>query len=720
MTATADDALDRLLDRLPAHLVARDEDSSGLLRALLRAVAAELDVLERDLDDLYDAWFVETCAEWVVPYLADLVGVAEVPPDLGTGTTRRTFVANTVEYRRRKGTAAVLEQVAGDVTGWPARAVEFFRLLAASAHVNHVHPDRPATASLGGAGRLDLTALDQAGVATLARGLDPLAHTADVRRIAELRGRYDIPNVGVFLYPVQVYEVGAPEGPADATGPADGWSQARPVGAGFTADPLGRSTPLFAPPADDVGIEHLSGEDDLPVPLRPRRLLALLTAARRGELNPAALPLGVRSGASGTALPPERIRVCGLEDLDAGTPTGEWQVMVDPRAGRITCYQGGAVGDPGPVFTRYAYGGLADVGAGTYDRSEIHDRVLATDRYNGQAGTAGQVSVRADAAASELVVGSVADALARAAAHWSAVHAGSPAPGTYVISVGDSASYPAALDVTIPPATRLVLVAASWPDRVLRTGEVLTPQPGVYVPDGLRPHLLGSLTVTGGAGSSLVLDGVALEGDLVVAPGDLGTLTVAQSTLTSRVRVEGEPGAPNGDLQVTGVRSVLAGVELDAPVPALAMTDCVVDGPVTGASVHAGFEGCTVFGAVAVRSLDASSCVFDGAVAVEYRQVGCLRFSYTGPGSRTPRRFRCVSADAGAVAAAPVYASRDPGSPSYAALAATCPAAIRTGGEDGAEMGVHHHLRRPLRVEAAARALAPYVPVQLQLGIFGG
>jgi hypothetical protein len=719
VTATADDVLARLLDRLPAHLVARDEESGGLLRALLRAVAAELDVLERDLEGLYDAWFVETCAEWVVPYLADLVGVAEVPADLGTGTTRRTFVANTVAYRRRKGTAAVLEQVGGDVTGWPARAVEFFRLLATSAHVNHVHPDRPAIASLRGAGRLDLTALDRAGVAALARGLDPLAHTADVRRIAPLRGRYGIPNIGVFLYPVQVYEVGAPEGPADATGPADGWSQARPVGAGFTVDPLGRSTPLFAPPVDDVGIEHLSGEGDLPVPLRPRRLLAMLTAARRGELDPTTLPLGVRVGAGGTALPPERIRVCGLEDLDADLAPTEVQVMVDPRAGRLTCYAGGAATDPGDVFVRYSYAGLADVGAGTYDRSELHDRVLAADRYSGRTGTAGQVSVRADAAASELVVGSVTDALARAAAHWSTVHAGDPLPGTFVISVGDSASYPAALDVVIPPATRLVLVAAGWPERVLRTGQVLPAQPGVYVPDGLRPHLLGSLTVTGGSGSSLVLDGVVLEGDLVVTDGDLGALTVAQSTLTGRVRVAGDPGTPNGDLQLTAVRSVLGGVELDTPVPTLAMTDCVVDGPVTGGSVHAALEGCTVFGAVAVRSLDASSCVFDGKVTVEHRQVGCLRFSCTGPGSRTPRRFRCVPADGGDVAAAPVYASRDPGSPSYAALAATCPAAIRTGGEDRAEMGVHHHLRRPLSVEAAARALAPYVPVRLEIGIFG-
>ena len=717
VTATADGALERLLDRLPSHVVARDEESGGLLRALLRAVAAELEVLEGDLDDLYDAWFVETCAEWVVPYLADLVGVAELPPDLGAGTTRRTFVANTVGYRRRKGTVAVLEQVARDVTGWPARAVEFYRLLVTSTHVNHVRADRPASASLRGAARLDLTALDHAGAAALSPGLDPLAHTAEVRRIDSRRGRYGRSAVGVFLYPLQVYEVGAPDGSLDATGLEDGWSEARPSGTGFTVDPLGRETPLFAAPAADVGIEHLSGEDDLPVPLRPRRLLALLGAARRGQLDPAALPLGVRVGATGTALPPERIRVCGLEDLNPGS--SDLQIMVEPGVGRLTAYLNGAVTDPGVVFVRYAYGGLADVGAGTYDRSDLHDRVLAADRYDGRPGTDRQLSVRAGASPSQDVVGSVADAFARAADEWAAVDGTSPAGGTYVISIGDSGSYPAALDIAIPPATRLVLVAAGWPERVLRNGEVLAPQPGVYVPDGLRPHLLGSLTVTGGPGSSLVLDGVTLEGDLVVAAGSLGALTVAQSTVTGRARVAGDPGSANGDLQITVVRSILGGVELTAPVPALGMTDSVVDGDLTGGSVHASFEGCTVFGDVTVRSMDASSCVFDGTVTAEHRQVGCLRFSYTGPGSLTPRRYRCVPADAAGTAAGPVYASRDPGSPVYAGLASTCPAPIRTGGEGEAEMGVHHHLGRPLRVAAAAWALAPYVPVQIEIGILG-
>jgi hypothetical protein len=79
-----------------------------------------------------------------------------------------------------------------------------------------------------------------------------------------------------------------------------------------------------------------------------------------------------------------------------------------------------------------------------------------------------------------------------------------------------------------------------------------------------------------------------------------------------------------------------------------------------------------------------------------------------------------VPAADGERAPAPVYASDQPGSPSYLELAASCPVEIAEGGEGGAEMGVHHHLQRPLRVHAAQRLLAPYVPVGLEIGLLGG
>jgi hypothetical protein len=497
---------------------------------------------------------------------------------------------------------------------------------------------------------------------------------------------------------VQTYRVGAARTPP-GQGAADGWSRTRLIGGWHHFDPLGRPAPLFAPPRREQAIESLATEPDLPVPLRPRRLLELLRSG-------AELPLGVRVGVSGQDLPPERMRVCRLDDvIDVDEP----QVMVDPINGRLRVYRktAGAIEPYSPpnVFVRYAYGALADVGAGTYDRSDLHEQALASDLWTRSTARDVQFAVPSSEAAS------IVEALTDVEDEWNAVP--SAAGATATISIGDCDRYANDLAIEVPEATRLVLVAAHWRGRVLPSGEQLAPVAGVYAADGLRPHVLGTLTISGGAGASVVLDGLILEGDLVVEPGALGSLTLAHMTITGRVLVADADAA----LQVRVLRSVLGGVDLGARAPLITVADSVLDASpaLRGPAAHASFEGTTVRGDVEVRSLDASSCILDGRVSVEHRQIGCLRFSYAGPGSRTPRRYRCVPPGG----PAPVYLSTDAASPGYLGLAGSCSPLIATGGEGESEMGVHHHLKRPLRIRAAQRQLDPYLPVGSQLGILG-
>src|SRR6266699_5970874 len=94
-----------------------DKLQCGPLRALLKVVSEQVAVLEENLDQLYDDQFIETCAKWVVPYVGDLVGARGVFVFPNAQFSARAFVANTLSYRRRKGTAAILEQLARDVTG---------------------------------------------------------------------------------------------------------------------------------------------------------------------------------------------------------------------------------------------------------------------------------------------------------------------------------------------------------------------------------------------------------------------------------------------------------------------------------------------------------------------------------------------------------------------------------------------------------------------------
>jgi hypothetical protein len=300
--------------------------------------------------------------------------------------------------------------------------------------------------------------------------------------------------------------------------------------------------------------------------------------------------------------------------------------------------------------------------------------------------------------------------------------------GTSVVSIGDNGRYLGDLTVHVPAGARLVVVAAAWNPRVLDTGEVLPPVRGVYAPEGLRPHLGGTLRVTGGAGGSVVLDGLTIEGDVVVGPGSLGSLAVSQCTVAGTVRV-GTGAATNRGIEVQVVRSVVGAVTFGPAAAQLTVRDSIVDpgalgvaaGPdpdaVTGAGLALSLTASTVRGAVAARTLEASSAVLDGPLTVEHRQTGCVRYSFVRPSARAPRRFRCVPGPGTDPGTRPIYASVDPGSPQYLALGPGCPAGIAEGGEEGSEMGVHHHLRRPVRLRAATRLLAPYVPVGLQIGV---
>lgn len=218
---------DRLYQLLPAIYRIRDAEQGEQLRALLSLISDELASVEADIQGLYQNWFIETGDEWVVPYIGDLLGVRGLNTLQNASFSQRAYVANTLFYRRRKGTASVLEILARDVTGWPARAVEFFELLQTTQYLNHTRPWN-ARPDLRDANRLDL----------LETPFDTLPHTADVRHIHNRRGRHNIPNVGIFLWRLQGYpllDVSARQAEA-------------PHEHGYHFSPLGNPAPLFNAP----------------------------------------------------------------------------------------------------------------------------------------------------------------------------------------------------------------------------------------------------------------------------------------------------------------------------------------------------------------------------------------------------------------------------------------------------------------------------------------
>ena len=182
---------DRLYELLPALHRLRDVDEGRPLQTLLRAIAEQAEIVRQNVDRLWDDCFIETCQDWVVPYIGDLVA-NNLLHDIGG--RRRVDVARTVYYRRRKGTLPMLEELARDVTGWGAHAVEFFQMLGWSQHLDHL--------------RFQATAADIRDTDRMYRvdgPFDEVSHSVDVRPPSTDEGWHNIRNVGFFLYRLQSF-----------------------------------------------------------------------------------------------------------------------------------------------------------------------------------------------------------------------------------------------------------------------------------------------------------------------------------------------------------------------------------------------------------------------------------------------------------------------------------------------------------------------------------
>ena len=132
----------------------------------------------------------------------------------------------------------------------------------------------------------------------------------------------------------------------------------------------------------------------------------------------------------------------------------------------------------------------------------------------------------------------------------------------------------------------------------------------------------------------------------------------------------------------------------------------------------------------------ASEVIFTGPVVAERLQEGCVRFSFVPAGSKTPRRYRCqpdlemevraeplgrplTAAEKAEIRSwlVPSFADTRYGQPAYAQLHLACPKQIRTGAEDGSEMGAFCHLKQPQREANLRLRLEEYLPFGLEPGI---
>ncbi len=758
-----DSSCDRLYRLLPGHVRARDHEQGRPLQALLRILTQELEVVEADLDAGFENWFIETCEDWVIPYLGDLVGARHLRPFGEDGGGLRAFVANTLSYRQAKGTAAVLEQIARDVTGWPARAVEVFRRLHQSQHLNHVRPEVLATASLRDA--------DAAGLA--GGPFENAFHSVGIRPVTTGEGRYNIPNVALFLWRLDA--VVLPFVYDGLTGYLGGVQPAASTHApGLNhLDPVGRDLPLFNRQRTEPTLAHLAGEADLPGPLRRRPLHDDLEALRAGVPGAGVYfvdPPAVRVRLDGVPVPPEDLFCCNLEDRDDGQggitwrrPNAPGEVALDPELGRLALHPD----DAGkPVEVSVASGAAHDLGGGPSDRRDSVAAWFGPFAAAAETGSLWQLGVsRRPEQVTDIADqgGPVVGSLAAAVERWNVA----AAPGARgVIAIMDSATYSedlstAARRIRIPAGARLAIVAAGWPV-VEIGGGARRRTPGELAPQDRRPYLASDLVTVGEAQpdedpGALILDGLLIGGRVAVAAGDLGRLELRHTTagvsaqgLGPGIDVAAAQGADNSRLAVVLDHTVCGPASLGTAAGTVRVTDSILGEDLSAnpdpASVPLVLEApradialarSTFYGRVVGRTLSADDSILVGPPLISRRQEGCVRFCYLPGGGRAPRRFRCVpdlqlaearerlgraltASEERALRTAlrPVFTASALGHPAFGQLALTCPPEIAAGAEAGAEMGAMNRLGNPARVANLRDALDEYLPFGLEAGPF--
>lgn len=231
---------------LPAVYRARDEqqaaaaDTSGRppgpgpLRSFIGLLADELWRLRQLAEQQYDDHFIDSAQDWVIPYLADLVGssvlfTGDASQLREVAARNREDVKNTMRRRRRKGTLQALEGATADAGGFGVLAVEMLTRTAVTHHLQHGMAGGAFTADLRRHG-------DAAAIGT------PFGATralADLRTPDLRQGWHAVHKVLAFAWP----DAGVAQDeatPREVTGGGAGLPRR------YTFHPLGRDTALLA------------------------------------------------------------------------------------------------------------------------------------------------------------------------------------------------------------------------------------------------------------------------------------------------------------------------------------------------------------------------------------------------------------------------------------------------------------------------------------------
>lgn len=711
----------RLYDRLPEIVRQRDAEQvpPGQLQALVDALDSVFVALRDRVEQQYDDLFIETCAPWVIPYLADLVGLSHLK---GDPRTLRADVRLAVYHLRRKGTLGAVESQVHALSGWAAHAVELRQRLAWNQHLNHLRPDRGGASPWQGPPGHDPRQPVAGGTVALRAPawlsfvdgpFDPFARTVDLKppvvREGEgpARAAVNLPNLGVFLWRLVDYQVPATmPGRAEVVAPA----AAGPFAVRVDAHPNGEPMVLFNTHrfrADDEP-PNLADEDAVPNPMPPARLTSGAPAGRPEAYvqvltYAGATPPEPADDAPGLVLHLPEVPFAGIAWTFRGANLCAWEaglapplalheVVVDPATGRLVI--------------------------GTFDDAEAQAlaaglRLSATHGFSGPVG-------------------------ARPVPH--PVAEGEPAPLRLGAADGPNALNDALLN---PPAVIELTDSATWDIDggelrlagafTLRARDGQVPTIRLRTPWRLRPaDITQPLVDVRLQGLYVTREATFPAGAALIEQAALNALTIEGCTLDpggAKV-LDGSPAGSRGALRsalALGDDYGLADPEERAAfdqVPAVTLTHSIAGALALGrgytlmleaAIVDAGdglaigladpawgpeldFAGLTVFGRTRVERARGEGGLFTGRLQVHDNQDShdalldlpgsCIRHSwFSGDGDRLPPHFGCVFGQGPADAARLRFVSRRFGDAGHAQLDWASDRRVREAGPGEDEMG---------------------------------
>jgi hypothetical protein len=677
-----------IADWLPRSMRVVPGDEVGgprLLDLLLAGIDEQSARLSADVDSLWDDLFIESCADWAVPYIGALVGL---PPD-----AERAEVAYAVALRRRKGTPAALEDFAEIVTGLTARVIEGWQVTTWAQRLQHPPPLRVSSFSLVDDSRARVgTPFDRA------------------RRSFTPSGPNDPRAVTAIVWPWRLGTFQDVEGAEMLDRPRR-----------FALHPLRLDAPMYlrsgasrstSDRANGTLRERTRTEVDAPVRATYRVLQALASPAQLtygtnwtlSTDHPVASPSGspslVELTLNGSLIPWQSIR---FGSLPTGQPAtlapGPAEALVDISRGHVEL--GAAL--TGTLRATWHRPIVAGVGP-----------LACTADVNHAARVV--IEVRPTAVPGPLVASSMDEAITKAEAQAN------------LRKLDPADSLPGIPDVEIRLMTS---------DRLLSPSQDFTPRlPNwrIVAPRSTSPVLIGDIELNL-KGACLALEGFYAWGDLAIGK-DLDGVSLDFITMNPSKGATLRIDPQAWETSVSIRRSILGPIRADLAARPISIRDSIVDGKgvamrscdppigvIAQAAVSAALRlspaliatGVTFVGPVRAEAIDASDCLFADGVEVVQQQEGCLRHCYLGPELSSPPpyppRYRCGPYPP------PTFASIGFEAAGYYALDLPATHPLLGAAADGGEIGAYNHLRTGARIGRLRRRLHEFVPLGLRADV---